>query len=73
MQPELIAILKAYLNGRTQRLVFPAKNGRPLRNNNVLRKHLHPLLAKLGFHEGGMHGFRHGRVSFLVENNTPLR
>ena len=72
VQPELIAILKAYLNGRAQRLVFPAKNGRPLRNNNVLRRHLHPLLAKLGIHEGGMHGFRHGRVSFLVENNTPV-
>jgi len=33
---------------------------------------LHPLIAKLGIPQGGMHGFRHGRVSFLVENNTPV-
>ena len=72
VQPELIAILRDYLSGRTQGLVFPSKNGRPLRNNNVLRRHLHPLLKRLAIREGGMHGFRHGRVSFLVENNTPV-
>jgi integrase len=70
MEPELVAMLKDYLNGRSEGLVFHAKNGSPLRNNNVLRRHLHSLLAKLGIREGGMHGFRHGRVSFLVENNT---
>jgi integrase len=72
VQPSLIAMLREYLNGRTEGLVFHAKNGKPLRNNNVLRKQLHPLLAKLGIPQGGMHGFRHGRVSFLVENNTPV-
>jgi len=30
------------------------------------------VLAKLGIPQGGMHGFRHDRVSFLVENNTPV-
>jgi integrase len=59
-------MLRGYLNGRTQGLVFPAKNGSPLRNNNVLRRHLHPLLGKLGIREGGLH------VSFLVENSTPV-
>jgi integrase len=72
VQPTLIAMLKDYLNGRTEGLVFPSKNGKPLRNNNVLRRRLHPLLRKLGIPEGGMHGFRHGRVSFLVENNSPV-
>jgi integrase len=65
-------MLKDYLHGRSEGLVFQAKNGSPLRNNNVLRRRLHPLLAKLGIKQGGMHGFRHGRVSFLVENNTPV-
>ena len=32
----------------------------------------HPILQALSIREGGMHGFRHGRVSFLVENNTPV-
>lgn len=52
--------------------MFPSKNGRPLRNNNVLRRHLHTILQALSIREGGLHGFRHGRVSFLVENNTPV-
>jgi integrase len=53
-------------------LVFPANNGKALRNNNVLRRRLHPILEALSIREGGMHGFRHGRVSFLVENDTPV-
>ena len=52
--------------------MFQSKNGKPLRNNNVLRRRLHPVLQALSIREGGMHGFRHGRVSFLVENNTPV-
>jgi integrase len=65
-------LIVRYLNGRQEGLVFPSKNGKPLRNNNVLRRHLHPTLQALSIREGGMHGFRHGRVSFLVENNTPV-
>jgi len=52
--------------------VFPSKNGKPLRNNNVLRRRLHPILEALSIREGGMHGFQNGRVSFLVENDTPV-
>ena len=72
VQPSLVTMLKDYLNGRKEGLVFPSKNRQPLRNNNVLRRHLHPILQALSIREGGMHGFRHGRVSFLVENNTPV-
>lgn len=35
-------------------------------------KHLHPLLRKLGLKRGGMHGFRHHRVSTLVMAGTPI-
>jgi Phage integrase family len=38
VQPNLVTMLKDYLNGRQVGLVFPAKNGKPLRNNNVLRR-----------------------------------
>jgi integrase len=72
VQPSLITMLKDYLNGRQEGLVFSSKNGKPLRNNNVLRRRLHPILQALSIREGGMHGFRHGRVSFLIENNTPV-
>jgi integrase len=65
-------MLKEHLNGRTEGLVFQSESGQTLRNTNALRRVLHPILQKLGIPEGGMHGFRHGRVSFLVENNTPV-
>jgi integrase len=65
-------MLREHLNGRAEGLVFHSKNGKPLRNNNVLRRGLHPLLTELGIPQAGMHAFRHGRVSFLVENNTPV-
>lgn len=72
VQPSVIEMIRRHLNGRTEGLVFQAKNGMPLRNNNVLKWGLHPVLEKLGIREGGMHGFRHGRVSFLVEHNAPV-
>jgi len=72
VQANLVTMLKDYLHGHQVGLVFPAKNGKPLRNNNVLRRRMHPILEALSIREGGMHGFRHGRVSFLVENDTPI-
>jgi integrase len=38
----------------------------------VPNKHLYPLLSKLGLERGGMHGFRHHRVSTLVMAGTPM-
>jgi integrase len=72
VQPSLVAMLKDYLNGRQEGLVTSSKNGKPLRNNNVLRRRLHPILQACPIREGRMHGFRHGSVSFLIENNTPV-
>ena len=34
--------------------------------SNVLEDHLHPILDELKIPRGGMHAFRHGRVSNLV-------
>jgi hypothetical protein len=44
----------------------------PLVNCVVLNKHLYPLLSKLALERGGMHGFRHHRVSTLVMAGTPM-
>ena len=33
---------------------------------------LYPLLKRLGIPKSGMHALRHGRVSYLVECNTPI-
>src|SRR5437899_335749 len=41
-------------------------------SGNLLNRVLHPILRRLGIPQGGMHGFRHGRVSFLVEHGAPV-
>jgi integrase len=72
VKPYVMEMLKQHLNGRKEGLVFQTKRKTPLVNGVVLNKHLHPLLRKLGLKRGGMHGFRHHRVSTLVMAGTPL-
>jgi integrase len=72
VKPYVMEMLKKHLNGRTHGLVFRSRRNTPLVNCTVLNKHLHPLLRKLGLERGGMHGFRHHRVSTLVMAGTPM-
>ena len=72
VKPYVMEMLKEHLNGRTEGLVFQSRRKTPLVNCSVLNKHLHPLLRKLGLKRGGMHGFRHHRVSTLVMAGTPI-
>ncbi len=71
VQPALIAMLREHLAGRTQGLIFQTLTGKPMWNPGVTEV-LHPILRRLGIPQGGMHGFRHGRVSFLVEHGVPV-
>jgi integrase len=66
VRPEIIMMLRTHLNGRTSGIVFQTRRGTPLNKDLVNQKHLYPVLEKLGFEKGGMHGFRHYRVSKLV-------
>jgi integrase len=72
----LADILKNHPDGRTTGLIFPCRayNGkqRPLRNSNVLKRGLHPVLRKLKIPMAGMHAFRHYRVTALTGSNVPL-
>jgi integrase len=70
--PSLAQMLRVHLGGRDSGLVFQSQRGTPLRHPRVIKKVLHPLLERLGIPLCGMHAFRHGRVSYLVENNTPI-
>lgn len=74
VQPYVTEMLAKHLlaEKRETGLVFMSRRHTPLRNCLVLNKHLHPLLRKLNIPRGGMHAFRHFRVSFLVQNETPL-
>jgi integrase len=55
----------AFIGTRTG-LIFQSRRGTPLSKDVVNQKHLYPILGKLGLEKGGMHGFRHHRVSMLV-------
>lgn len=43
----------------------------PLDTSNVLSEVLYPLCDRLSISRGGLHTFRHGRVSHLQANNVP--
>ena len=66
-----VQMLKEYLGDRRTGRVFQTKNGTPLENHNIVRQVLKPICKRLGIAPGGMHAFRHGRVSHLQANNVP--
>jgi len=59
--------LPAWLAGRVKSLAdgegfcfrSKAETGTPINQKNALRRYIHPACAKLGFHIGGWHDFRH--------------
>lgn len=71
VQAWLIDLIKQHIGDRKAGLLFINNRNQALRNTTVLRRHLHPLLRKLSIKKAGMHGFRHGRVSYLVEQEVP--
>lgn len=60
----LVQLLREHLSGRVGERVFETRSGRPLAKD-ASRHSLHRLLARLGIKKGGLHSFRHGRVSML--------
>ena len=66
----LVELLREHLNGRLGGRVFEPRTGTPLSKGNVRRK-LHETLRVLGIPLGGLHAFRHGRVSVLQTNGVP--
>jgi integrase len=51
--------------------VFQTRSATPLDTSNVLSEVLYPLCDRLSIPRGGLHAFRHGRVSHLQANNVP--
>ena len=66
-----VNMLKEHLGSRTSGRVFQTRNGTPLNTKTVLVDVLHPLLKKLEIPHGGMHSFRHGRVSQMQAAGVP--
>jgi integrase len=70
IDPALATMLTKHLNGRTAGRVFETRNGTPLCKGNTRRK-LKEVLKTLKLPTGGLHAFRHGRVSVLQASGVP--
>lgn len=68
--PELAKMLAQHLAGRAIGRVFQTCHGTPLGGSNA-RRMLYSILEKLKLPKGGLHSFRHGRVSVLQANGVP--
>jgi integrase len=66
-----VSMLREHLGTRTSGRIFQSRIGTPLANRDVCRRVLTPLCERLGIPSGGMHAFRHGRVSHLQANGAP--
>jgi integrase len=70
IEPALAQLLSEHLAGRTAGRVFQTRAGTPFSKGNVRRK-LRSVLTELGLPMGGLHAFRHGRVSVLQTSGVP--
>jgi len=69
IEPALAEMLRVHSGGRESGRVFETRST-PFSKDQVRRK-LVAVLNKLGLKRGGLHAFRHGRVSVLQENGVP--
>jgi integrase len=66
-----IQMLREFLAGRQTGRLFQSRVGTPLENRDICGRVLRPLCEKIGIRPGGMHAFRHGRVSHMQANMMP--
>ena len=52
--------------------VFHSKNGTPWIANDIQKRHLVPLLKRLGLPQAGFHAFRHGNETIQDRLSTPV-
>jgi integrase len=78
MPSALEAVLRSYImhwKPNAGGILFPTRNGlRPRSRDNVVRVGLRPVLKKLGIPSAnvGLHAFRHGLATELVEASVPV-
>jgi len=58
-----LEMLRSYIGTRTTGRLFQSSRGTPLVNREICRLVLYPVCEQLGIKRGGMHAFRHRRVS----------
>jgi len=58
---------------KSEDLVFTNSKGGMLNPDNLVKRHLKPVLAKAGITGGGMHAFRHGNATIMDQASAPLK
>src|SRR6266705_2588721 len=71
LHSSVAAMLKEYIGERKSGLLFCSNTGKPLQQSNILRRSLHPTLAKINQPKCGSHAFRRFRLTWLRENAVP--
>ena len=78
LHPQLAQILKAFIGDRQSGFLFRSASGTPLSKTNLLRRHLHPILKRIGWSDpktndkkAGFHAFRRFRVTWLRKQRAP--
>jgi len=71
LHPSVTAMLRGFIGERTSGLLFRSRTGKPLSQSNILRRWLHPILAKLNQPKCGAHAFRRFRATWLRKNGIP--
>jgi integrase len=71
LHPDVAALLKSFIGGRTVGFIFQTSSRRPITQTNLLRRELHPLLEELGIPVCGFHAFRRFRNTYLRQEHCP--
>jgi integrase len=66
-----IRVLRDFIGDRQTGRLFQSRAGTPLENRDICRRVLTPVCKKLGIKPGGMHAFRHGKVSQMQSSGLP--
>jgi len=66
-----VQLLRDFLAVRRSGRLFQSRLGTPLENRDICRRVLTPICETLGIRPGGMHAFRHGRVSHMQASMVP--
>jgi integrase len=74
LSPKLTERLREICTGKDpEALLFTNSKGGMLDPDNLVKRHLKPVLTKAGIKEGGMHAFRHGNATIMDQNNVPMK
>jgi integrase len=68
----LTAALHSLGPGEPAALIFHAGNGEPWIADDIVKRHLKPLLKKLEMEVGGLHAFRHFHSTMMDRLNAPM-